>query len=234
MKESKPRAKLSEFFQIVCIVAAISMLIWCLWEYSKNEDVVEVAFKKYGKEDQSIYPDITLCFDYPFYEEKLKSYDDELSSLIYSMFLAGQDFWGLWDERILQINYENVSLQLKNHIIGNAMVFPSKTGISLNNNISLDKIYSFGTPGFKCFTFPLPTGLKIIKFVVVIKNSVFPLRIRPQKGFEVLLHYPQQKFRSEQFRVKNWPVRTNMSSKSYQIDVDVKDVEVLKRRHKYK
>ena len=65
---------LGMYFQIVCTLGAGCMLFWCCWEYSKNEDVVEVAFKKYGDDPESIYPDITLCFQSPFYEEKLNCY----------------------------------------------------------------------------------------------------------------------------------------------------------------
>ena len=242
MKESMIWIKVSALFQIACFVAAMGLLIWCFYEYSKNEDVVEVSFKKYGEDSQSIYPDITLCFNNPFYDEELKKHDVNWNSQKYSLFLTGEQSWywddGMpveyWDERVLEVSYENVSLQLKKHIIGNGMVFPSKTGLSSNSNISIEQIFSFSIFAIKCFTFPLPNGIGITKFVVVIENSVFPSGVRPKSGFELLFHYPQEKYRSGQFRMRNWPTRTNMSSKAYQLDVNVKDVEVLRRRDKYK
>jgi hypothetical protein len=75
--------------------------------------------------------------------------------------------------------------------------------------------------------------VKIITVAVAIKNSVFSSGIRPKKGFQVMLHYPQQRLRSWEFILKNWPRRTNTSSKSYQLDVNVKDIEILKRRKRY-
>ena len=48
--------RFSHLFLITCIIGAISLLTWCLSEYSKNEDVVEVSFKKYGEDEDSIYP----------------------------------------------------------------------------------------------------------------------------------------------------------------------------------
>jgi hypothetical protein len=223
----------SGVFQFACSIGAVSLLLWCIWEYSKDEDIVEVAFKKYGTDDQSMYPDISLCFELPYDDEKLKAYGKEITSSLYTMFLMGTEYMGHWDERVVNIDYENVSVQLQNHIIGSATVSSSKFLDISKNNTSIEKLYSYGFPTFKCFTFNLPKRTKIITVAVAIKNSVFSSGIRPKKGFEVMLHYPQQRLRSWEFVLKNWPRRTNTSSKSYQLDVNVKDIEILKRRNRY-
>ena len=132
MKTTDSWARLSQFFQMICIFGAGSLLLWCYSEYSKNEDVVEVSFKKYGKDEESIYPDISLCFDHPFIEEKLKLYDTTLTNSLYAIFLMGEDFDGKWNEKVLGINYENVSLQLKDHVIGNALLYPAKSAYDLD------------------------------------------------------------------------------------------------------
>ena len=55
MKSENGWGRLSKFFQIICIIGAVSLLSWCFSEYSKNEDVVEVSFKKDGEDEDSIY-----------------------------------------------------------------------------------------------------------------------------------------------------------------------------------
>ena len=234
MKKSDPWSKLSHFCQTICIFGAVFALLWCYLEYIKNEDVVEVSFKKYGKDEDSIYPDISLCFDHPYYEEKLKIYDTTLTKSLYTTYLIGQDFFGKWDEKILNINYNNVSLQLNEHLIGKPLLFPAKSATNSYNNITLNNFTTVGYPVIRCFTFHLPSNMKILSFSLGIRNSIFSAGIRPKSGFNVAIHYPQQMVRSWQFFVRNWPVRTNMSARSYQMDINVKDVEILKHRNKPK
>ena len=226
--------RLSQFFQMICIIGAISLLSWCYSEYAKNDDVVEVSFKKYGKDEDSIYPDVSLCFDYPFNEEILKEYDNALTKSLYGLFLSGGDFLGHWDERVLDIKYENVSVNLNDHIIGNALLFPATSASASYNNISITNFTTVGFSVMKCFTFHLPTSIKLLSFSIALRNSVFNNGIRPKSGFDIALHYPQQLIRSWQFFIRNWPIRTNMSSRSYQLDINVKDVEILKHRNKPK
>ena len=222
--------RFSHLFLITCIIGAISLLTWCLSEYSKNEDVVEVSFKKYGEDEDSIYPDISLCFDHPFDEEKLKLFDDRLTKSLFTRFLSGKDFEGEWPNKLLDIDYENVSLQLKDHLIGNAILYPALG----EYNITIYNFTVVNNPAFRCFTFHLPTQVRLLGFSVALSNSIFSSGKRPKSGFEVGLHYPQQLIRSWQFRIRNWPIRTNMSADSYQMDINVKDIEILRHRDKRK
>ena len=232
MKSTDCWGKASQFFQMVCIFGAASLLLWCYSEYCKNEDVVEVSFKKYGKDEDSIYPDISLCFDHPFNEEKLKLYDIALTNSLYALFLTGQDFNGKWNKKVFGISYENISLRLKDHVIGNALLYPAKSSYELKNNITINNFTVMSGPTFKCFTFHLPTQTKLIKFAIALRNSIFPTGKRSKSGFDVALHYPQQIVRSWQFVVRNWPIRTSNSGNSYQMDINVKDVEILWHRNK--
>ena len=94
----------SNIFQLICIISALSLQAWCVWEFIKNEDVVEVSFRKYRDGDDSLYPDISLCFKSPFHEKKLKKFG--IDGLSYADFLAGR----YWDPKLLDIDYEKVSL----------------------------------------------------------------------------------------------------------------------------
>ena len=224
--------KFSQCFLVICMIVTTILLVWCYSEYSENDDVVEVSFKKYGKDDDSIYPDISLCFDHPFIEERLKVYDNKLTKSLYTLFLTGQDFNGKWNEKVLDINYENVSLQLKDYLIGDALIFPAESATDSHKNISIKNFSTLSSPINKCFTFHLLTNIRILKVSIALKNSIFTSGIRPKSGFDVALHFPQQIIHSGQFFLRNWPIRTNMSVYSYQMDINVKDIEILRHRRK--
>ena len=223
---------LSQVFLIICIIGTATLLIWCYLEYNEDEDVVEISFKKYGKDEGSIYPDISLCFDHPFIEDRLKSIDNKLTKSLYTIFLTGQTFFGEWNENVLNISYENVSLQLKDYIIGEPMIFLPERVVDLHNNISINNFSTLSYPTVKCFTFNIRTHMRISKFAIALKNSIFPSGIRPKSGFDVILHLRQQTLRSRQFVLRNWPIRTSTSAYSYQMDINVKDIEILRRRSK--
>ena len=157
-------------------------------------------------------------------------FDDRLTKSLYTIFLSGQDFYGEWYDKVADINYEKVSLQLKDHIIGNAMLIPALG----EYNITISNFTVVSNAAFKCFTFHLPTHNRIIKFSIALSNSIFSSGKRPKSGFDVGLHYPQQLVRSWQFLIRNWPIRTNISAYSYQMDIDVKDIEILRHRDKKK
>ena len=216
----------------ICIIGTAILLIWCYLEYREDEDVVEISFKKYGKDEDSIYPDISLCFDHPFNEDQLKSYDSTLTKSLYTLFLTGQTFFGEWNEIVLDINYENVSLHLKDYMIGDALLFLPERVVDIHNNISLNNFSIVSYPTVKCFTFNIPKHMKISKFAIALKNSIFPAGIRPKSGFDVILHLHQQMLRSRQFVLRNWPIRTSTSAYSYQMDISVKDIEILRLRNK--
>ena len=215
-------------FQIVCTLGAAGTVTWCCWEYGKNADVVEVAFKKFGDDPDSIYPDITLCFESPLSEEKLSIYGDEISKAKYQYFLSGQYF----DKRMLDIDYETVSLQLKRHLLGAELISTSAKGIITIDRSSPIKITSFGLAFAKCFTVHTPTGKRVMDLKLKLQNTVFPVGFRPKNGFEINFHYPEQLVRSWLLTMKNLPSRINKTSKSYQMNIVVKELEVLRRRNK--
>ena len=53
--------KLDEAFHFLCVIATVALLIWCCIEYSKNDDLVQISFKKFGLGNEMTYPDISMC-----------------------------------------------------------------------------------------------------------------------------------------------------------------------------
>ena len=219
---------LAAIFQMLCILGAATTLLWCCWEYSKNEDVVEVKFRKYADAPESVYPDITLCFESPFIEEKLKLYGEEISTAKYKYFLMGEYF----DERMLKIDYETVSIQFDRYLLGKILKYSSSKGKIMRDNSSIGTIISIAHVNSKCFTLHTPVGKQVMTVTLKLKNSIFSSGFRPRNAFKVVLHYPEQLHKGWKFVVKNWLPRGEKTSKSYQTDINVKDVEVLRRRNR--
>ena len=220
---------LGDFFQIVCILGAASSLMWCCWEYSKNEDVVEVKFRKYADTPESVYPDITLCFESPFSDEKLNAYGEGISKAKYKYFLMGEYF----DERMLKIDYETVSLQFNTYLLGKILRYSSSNGKIIRDNSSIGSISSLPHVGAKCFTVHVPNDRRVMRVTLQLKNTIFSTGFRPKNDFKVVFHYPDQLHKGWEFVIKNWPPRTRNGSKSYQTDINVKDMEVLRRRNRW-
>ena len=82
----------SSLFHVLCVCAAISMTIYCSLEFVKNEDVSEITYKTFNGE----YPVVTLCFNFPYIDDRLKQYGKGINSSTYSLFVNGE----FWDERM--------------------------------------------------------------------------------------------------------------------------------------
>ena len=56
--------RLKTTFKIFCVIAAISLIVWQMYEYNySEEDKVNVIFQRFNSDQQRIYPSLTLCFD---------------------------------------------------------------------------------------------------------------------------------------------------------------------------
>ena len=100
--------KLSFVFHVVAIAIVIAYAISSYKTFIKNDDLCEVNFKKYHSDKDSTYPSISLCFNTPILDERLKEYTPLINGTDYQSYLLGRN------EKItpfLNIPYENVSLQ---------------------------------------------------------------------------------------------------------------------------
>ena len=100
-------------FRTCCLVAAVSMAVWCCYEFSKNEDLCEVSFKKFTQGQDVIYPDITMCFPNRFSDDKLAMYDNELNASVYEMFVRGEHQQREWEA----IDFESIGLDLNHYLL---------------------------------------------------------------------------------------------------------------------
>ena len=96
----------------------------------------------------------------------------------------------------------------------------------------------------KCFSIDIPfeKNQKFIKAYVAINSSIFPSGIRPttagnpliEDAFIVAPHYQKQFYKDINMGQMNWPARNKNSSKTYNIEFNIRSAEVLEHRNKYR
>ena len=95
-----------QIYHVFCLLVAIALTSWCIYEYSMDRDVTEIKLRNFHDTKEDILPSITLCVLNPFWEEKYRSYikdhvtfnvsnDKQADEVIsdYKMLLGGQTAW---------------------------------------------------------------------------------------------------------------------------------------------
>lgn len=239
-------------FKMFCVVITINLVIWCAYKYSLDCDVTLVDFKKFHDDEKDIYPSVMLCFYNPFVNEKFENYGPEISSTTYKKFLQGEN----WSEKMTQVDYENVTIDINKYFLGYHVCYNSeeedhRACNRLNKSTMKDgwkpPYVSLKTPYMKCFSVDVPFESKrsIIKLGIKLKTDIFPLATRPPEimldsegdviaGFSVLFHYQKQLLRNINFLKSNWPTRTENSSKDYSMNFILQNIEINSQRNKWK
>ena len=101
-------------FHGLCGFATLGFTIFCVHQYTLDEDVAKIEFQEFNSDEDHIYPTVTMCFPNPLLEDKLRRYGDGINVSTYTSFLVGD----LWDERMAQIDYDDVSVDIDHHLLG--------------------------------------------------------------------------------------------------------------------
>ena len=190
----------------------------------------------------------------PYINERLKAYGDGINSVTYSKFLAGQH----WDERMLNISYDDVTVDLKDYFVGYDTLSDNFSVISIDNFTTDREGHGWKPPkvnfrhwGWKSFAIEKPyRGGGVTQFFVQtwvkIKTDLFKKQLRPHiynynidsesyGGFEVWFHYPGQLLHSWNLGMGKWfwPVRKRSWPKNYVMSFQRSKMESIKRRNKY-
>ena len=100
----------------ISIVSTAALTVWCILRFHSDEDLSQIEFKKFHDLPESFYPSITICFEKPFVDHKLWRSDPNLTEQAYADFLAGtQDAAELVDISS-EIDYDDVTIKLKDHL----------------------------------------------------------------------------------------------------------------------
>ena len=98
----------------LCSIAGMGLIINCVYEFILDEDVSHIEFRQFNSEKDYIYPAITVCFPNALLEDKLATYGAGINRSSYLAFLKGE----FWDERMANIYYDDVSLNIEEYLLG--------------------------------------------------------------------------------------------------------------------
>lgn len=99
-------------FSIICVVATICMVgYWC-YKYSLDSDTIGLNYKQYFHTAEDTFPVLSMCFLDPFLKEKLEQNQAGINISTYKKFLFGE----IEDPRFTNIDYDNVTVNLKDYI----------------------------------------------------------------------------------------------------------------------
>ena len=150
----------------ICFSAAIVLCAVCVIEYQMDEDLTEVSFKRFLEDDESIYPEITICISDAYLGDRLRTIGNGINETTYEKFLKGE----LWDKRMLGIDYNNVTVHIeefiketciRKQIVGKCKPFKAA-------------ITPFVNQVRKCATIHNPEQKSIMSLEVKLNLSLFP------------------------------------------------------------
>ena len=220
---------LHRLFKLLCILTTIGLIIWCCYEYNKDEDVCEVLFKRFHKDHDSVYPELTFGLSNRFNETALKAYDTSFNQQNYQYFLSGGRYW---DEKMLDIDFNKVSMHIDDFVIKTCL-YESLVDNFLENCKYHPTIKRVDLFEKALFTLQFPSNRPMHSAKIQLKNSIFPGGLRPSDmTFFVAFAYPNQIYRSISSCFYTWPLRTNASTKNYLMRFTLKSMEVLRKRKK--
>ena len=124
-------------FTFFCIVGAMFMTVWLMYEYTLDEDVSSVNFKYFHENEDNIYPSITMCFgdDNQFNPMKGVNTSD------YINFLSGCEespFKGTgpncsWNASLADLEYDAMTRNWMEYVIGEKTEFKDNRKMNFNS-----------------------------------------------------------------------------------------------------
>ena len=219
-------------FNLACFLIAFGMSAFWLFKYWKDEDLVQVNLKPFETPSNAIGPVLSICFQDPFIESKLKIYNTTLTGQIYHDILAGESsFIG-----IEKIDFDDVTLNLTDFHLDNYLRFRNGTaanGSSTNFPNEMPRVtYSGFWYGMFIKCFGLSFEYKNVAVAAFrFNSSVFPNSIRPNnEKFRTHFHLPNQFPVDGSAEKLSWPNRTYRES--FIMIFRLQQVEVLRKRNK--
>ena len=143
------------------------MIVLCVSQYLKNDDLCEIDFVRFNSDKDRIYPSVSICLTNPFIETKLAQHGKGITITRYRDFLYGN----LWDPRMLHIDYDNVTIPMFDNVIEYGLQYPNWTWFWYDYDDAPSKAWSkpyisYRNSDDKCFAvgFKYQKNVEILRF----------------------------------------------------------------------
>lgn len=223
-------------FKVSCFAALVSMTSYWFYKFViEDEDLCLVDYIAVERANELSLPMVSMCFRNPFVDKKLKAISPDVNSTNYLQYLQGDIF----DDKFNEIDYNTVTFNLSEYYYSEVVYWRNGSSSYFKDEADVVKkpyvIFSgFWYGGFlKCFGFELNDKYKKeIRYIIKSykQNEFLDGFNREEKYLCVLFHYPGQFLLTfENFK----RFRENRAKRSsYWLDLNIKGVEILKRRDK--
>lgn len=237
----------------VLTCATIAFTIHGLSKYYLNEDISQVTFQEFHKAEENAYPSLAICASSTFDNNLLELHGEGINTTTYSSYLEGED----WDDRMMDIDYDNVTLNFQDYFLGASLWTPDWKHLNGEERYFFDHrtrmmakkgeinvsetsenewrphhYTSYRGHTQKCFSVEIPymPNEKVLTFGIVFDSYLFPDGIRPDYlEFGVKMHYPGQ-FLSSKVQKFIWKSRDGNSSAYLTMRFRVQKLEVIRHR----
>ena len=231
-------------FKLLCLIATIATVSWCLYNFILNEDVSSVTFQQFHNNPENAYPSISFCVLNPLIQEKLDRYGTNVTVGKYQAFLAGR----YWDDSVAGIDYDQVTLEFNDYILGYDVLYFNRTRVRLDLNATPwnewnPPYISLTDFGKKCISIKIPyqQNQEIRNIELFFKPELFENRAQygwidwekdiTKSIYVVGIHYFQQVVLAHTW-ISNFPKRIGNSSKGFTMEFSIGNVEYVQRRNK--
>ena len=218
-------------FRLVCAIVVAFMVGYWLYKYEiEDRDIGVVDYTQLKDEKGIELPAISLCFEEPYLDEKLKAIISQIDKYDYELYLLGWDYNSSYE----QIDYANVTVDLRQYFQVAIIQRHNETWynhMDVSDSISHHEVFSGVSDGIflKCFMI-IYTGEEQRQIKELILNyDLMKLKKEWQdlggyRHVQISAHYPGQFFLENEF------TRMNLDD-NQGLDIKFKEYEILKRRN---
>lgn len=220
-------------FKLICITSAISMTIYCSYEYSKNEDLSVVSYKKFNEDEEGVYPQVVLCLynHFSLESEEAKEIGYNITPGSFGRFYKGEE----WNDAFLKIDINKIVRKFQSNVVDTCLFseYPENENDSREcegKGILSTHLDPFGG---KCLQFHYKHPKRILEATMWLKTSIFPNDTGPNnmKFYPVTFMLPNRRFYINDFNELNWPIQENPAD-PYAIQYTLSNIEVIRNRGK--
>ena len=216
----------SFIYKTFCLIGAIITASWCCFEYSKNEDICDVYFKRFLEDEESVYPEMTIVVPQQFNETKLQTlFGKNMTSPRLRQILIGED----WDDRVLDTNMEDIRLNLNEYMLSHGICFSIYEPC-----YELDHIIAETYMGQDQIKVHFPPGKQVMLSSFIFSTSVFPNGLSPDLyDLIVAFQYPNSIYRAQgSFFNVVWSKPKSEEIVNKRVHFALKNMEVVRKRDK--
>ena len=101
-------------FKFLCCIAAFFMVGFWIFKFHENEDVSAIEYISYESHSNIIYPEMTICINYPFIYDTLRSDSGvNVPTMEYYLYILGKSSFR---EEYRYISFSNVTLNIFDYV----------------------------------------------------------------------------------------------------------------------